>query len=113
MKKIPLGLLSGTILGLLDGLSAIPNPDAQPMLAMIITSSTIKGLITGLIVGMVAQKIDGIGKNMLIGLGISTVLSALAAMPSGYYFEIVVPGAIIGLLMGFIVSKWGKQITPV
>jgi len=23
--------------------------------------------------------------------------------------EIIIPGAIIGLLMGFIVAKWGKQ----
>ena len=109
MKKIPLGLLSGTILGLLDGLSAIPNPDAQPMLTTIIVSATIKGLITGGIVGIAAQKIEGIAKNVLAGLGISTVLSILAAIPSGTYLPILIPGAIIGLLLGFIVSKWGRQ----
>ena len=111
MNKVLLGLLAGTFLGLLDGLSAIPNPDAQPMLVMIITSATIKGFITGLIFGFVAQKVEGMSQNLLIGLGISTVLSALAAIPSGYYLEIIVPGAIIGLLLGFIVTKWGKQKT--
>ena len=109
MKKLPLGLLIGTLLGLLDGLSAIPNPEAQEMLTMIIVSATIKGAITGVIIGLIANKVEGIGKNILIGLGKSTVLSALAAMPSGYYVEIMVPGAIIGILMGFIITKWGKQ----
>ena len=108
MKKLPLSLLLGTILGLLDGLSAIPNPEAQKMLTMIIISATIKGAITGLIIGFIARKLESIGKNTLIGLGISTMLSALAAMPSGYYVEIMVPGAILGILLGFIVAKWGK-----
>ena len=108
MKKLPLGLLLGTVLGLLDGLSAIPNPEAQEMLLMIIISATIKGAIAGLIIGIIARKVESIGKNTLIGLGISTMLSALAAVPSGYYVEIMVPGAIIGLLLGFIVAKWGK-----
>lgn len=113
MEKMPLGIVSGFILGLLDGLSAIPDPDAQPMLTIIIMSATIKGTITGLIIGLIARKVESIGKNILIGLAISTFISALAAIPSGYYLVIIIPGAIIGLLIGFIVAKWGKQKTIV
>ncbi len=108
MKKLPLGLLSGTVLGLLDGLSAFFIPEALEMIGMIITSATIKGVITGLCIGLIARKVDGIGKNILLGGGVSAVLSILAAVPSGAYIEILVPGVIIGVLVGFLVAKWGK-----
>ena len=108
MKRIQLGLLSGFVLGLLDGLSALFVPEAQEMLGMIIPSATIKGIITGLVVGLIGRKVEGIAQNILIGGGIGAVLSALAAIPSGSYVQIIAPGIIIGLLIGFIVSKWGK-----
>ena len=107
MKKVQLGLLSGFVLGLLDGLSAFFVPEAREMLGMIITSATTKGIITGLAIGLIARKVEGIPKNVLIGGGIGAVLSALAAIPSGSYVQIIAPGIIIGLLIGFIVSKWG------
>lgn len=109
MKKIQLGLLSGFVLGLLDGLSAFFVPEAQEMLGVIIPSATIKGIITGLVIGLIARKVEGIAKNVLIGGGIGAVLSALAAIPSGSYVAIIAPGIIIGLLIGFIVSKYGGQ----
>ena len=108
MKKLQLGLSSGFALGLLDGLSAFLIPEAQEMLGVIIPSATIKGIITGLVIGLIARKVEGIGKNVLIGGGIGAVLSILAAIPSGAYVEIIAPGIIIGLLIGLIVSKWGK-----
>ena len=108
MKKIRLGLLSGFALGLLDGLSAFFVPEAQEMLGTIVTSASIKGIITGLVIGLIARKVDGIAKNVLIGGGIGAVLSALAAIPSGSYVQIIAPGIIIGLLIGLVVSKWGK-----
>jgi hypothetical protein len=108
MKKIQLGLLSGFVLGLLDGLSAFFVPEAQEMLGVIIPSATIKGIITGLVIGLIVRKVEGIVRNILIGGGIGAVLSALAAIPSGSYVEIIAPGILIGLLIGFIVSKWGQ-----
>jgi len=46
--------------------------------------------------------------TLLSGL-VGVVLSALSAIPSGAYIEIVVPGIFVGLLAGFITAKWGKQ----
>lgn len=108
MKKVLLGLLSGALLGLLDGLSALFVPEAEGMLAVIIVSATVKGIINGLLVGLIARKTEGLGKNVLAGGGVGLVLSVLAAMPSGSYVEIIVPGLFIGLMLGFIVAKWGK-----
>jgi hypothetical protein len=108
MKKIPLGLLSGSILGLLDGLSAFMVPEAAGMMTQIIIGSAGKGLINGLIAGAIARKaISILNVTLLSGLA-GLILSVLSAIPSGAYLEIVAPGTIVGLVTGFITAKWGK-----
>lgn len=108
MKKIYLSILVGTLLGLLDGLSAFFIPEAAPMMTEIIIGSTVKGLIGGLIIGLIARKSTSVLNTTLLGGLIGIVLSALAAIPSGEYVHVIVPGTIVGLLTGFITQKWGK-----
>jgi hypothetical protein len=108
MKKIPLGILSGTVLGLLDGLSAFFIPEAVTMMTEIIVGSTIKGLINGLIAGLIARRTSSVLNVTLMSGAVGIVLSLLSAIPSGAYVEIIVPGTIVGLLSGFITSRWGK-----
>lgn len=101
-------MLSGLILGLIDGLSAYFIPEARDMLTTIVVSATAKGLLTGLLVSLVSRRIEGTGANVLTGGAIGALLSLLAAIPTGTYVEIIVPGVIIGVLVGYIVSKWGQ-----
>lgn len=108
MNKILLGALAGIILGLLDGLSAFFIPEAANMMTEIIIGSTVKGLIGGIIIGFTAKKIASILNVTLLGGLVGIVLSVLAAIPSGAYAEILVPGTIVGLLTGAITAKWGK-----
>ena len=108
MKKIPLGTLSGTILGLLDGLSAFFIPEAANMMTEIIIGSTVKGLINGVIAGFIAKRSGSLLTATLLSGVAGVVLSILSAIPSGAYVEIIVPGTIVGLLSGFITAKWGK-----
>ena len=108
MGKLPLGLIAGLGLGFLDGVSAMLNPDAVPMLGVIIISATVKGLLTGGAVGLVARKLEGLWQNIAAGAAIGAILSVLAAIPSGSYVEIVAPGIVVGLLAGLIVAKWGR-----
>ena len=108
MKRVPLGLIAGAVLGLLDGLSAFLVPGTQGMMTEIIVWGTTKGLVTGLLVGIVACKVEGVSKNVLAGGAVGAVLSLLAAISTGSYVEIVPPGIVVGLLAGLIVSKWGK-----
>ena len=82
-------------------------------MASIVIGSTIKGLITGVIVGYVAQRTNSMGKGILAGLVVGLVLSYVAAisasMPEGpQYMAIMLPGAIIGVLVGIISQKYGK-----
>ena len=108
MKRVPLGLVAGGGLGLLDGLSAFLIPEARGMMTEIIVWGTAKGLVTGLLVGVIACRVEGIGKNVLAGGAVGAVLSLLAAISTGSYVEIVPTGIVIGLLAGLVVSKWGK-----
>ncbi|MBS4041651.1 MAG: hypothetical protein KGZ81_13770 [Flavobacteriales bacterium] len=108
MKKVLLGAITGTILGLLDGLSAFFIPEATNMMTQIIIGSTAKGLIGGIIIGVFVKKITSILNVTLLGGLVGIVLSILAAIPSGAYVEILVPGTIVGLLTGAITAKWGK-----
>ena len=108
MKRVPLGLIAGGGLGLLDGLSAFLIPEARGMMTEIIVWGTAKGLVTGLLVGVIACRVEGVGKNVLAGGAVGAVLSLLAAISTGSYVEIVPTGIVIGLLAGLIVSKWGK-----
>lgn len=108
MKRVPLGLVGGGGLGLLDGLSAFLIPEARGMMTEIIVWGTAKGLVTGLLVGVIACRVEGVGKNVLAGGAVGAVLSLLAAISTGSYVEIVPTGIVIGLLTGLIVSRWGK-----
>ncbi len=115
MPKIVLGLLLGAVLGLVDGASAYayPYPDVREQIVAIVLGSTFKGLLTGVIAGFFATRWRslplGIGFGLLLGLVLSYLV---AAMPSAggqhYYVEIMLPGAILGGIVGFATQRYGR-----
>ena len=115
MKKAILGLITGGTLGLLDGLSAWFSPDARPYMMQIVIGSTIKGVATGIIVGYVAQRTQsmtlGIGAGLLVGLTLSFLAAATSGMPGDpHYFEIMLPGALVGVIAGFVCVRYGQAL---
>ena len=58
MNKLKLGIIVGGGLGLLDGLSTFFAPEAVKMgvMPMIIVGSTVKGLVTGILAGWLANR---------------------------------------------------------
>jgi hypothetical protein len=47
--------------------------------------------------------------GILFGLIVGAFLAFLVAlMQGGYYFEIVLPGALVGLIVGFATQKYGS-----
>lgn len=116
MSKLMLGLVAGTVLGCIDGLTAWFTPEVREQILSIVIGSTGKGLITGLAAGWVAKKYNSMLAAVLVGLGVGLVLSyAVAAMPdeSGhhYYLQIVLPGSILGLIVGFASQRFGRTST--
>jgi len=113
MNKIVLGLLIGGILGIFDGLTAWFTPAVRAQLLGIVIGSTVKGLITGMLIGYFARKVNSLPLGILFGLGVGLVLAfAVAAIPnpSGqhYYFEIMLPGAILGIIVGYATQRFGE-----
>ena len=80
MSKPVLGLAVGAILGFLDGVSAWVSPEARPLMLTIVIGSTLKGLATGLIAGLVARWRRSTALGVGTGLVAGFVLSSLAAI---------------------------------
>lgn len=112
MNKPLLGLLLGGILGVFDGLTALFYPEAAPQIVGIVIGSTIKGLIAGVLIGYFAKKVSSLPWGIVFGLLVGLVLAFLVAMmpdPSGkhYYLEIMLPGGLVGLIVGYATQKYG------
>ena len=114
MSKPMLGLILGTILGLVDGLAAWRVPEVRPAIVGIIIGSTVKGLVTGVLIGFFAKKFQSLALGIVFGGAVGLFLAFLiAAMPqeSGehYWFEIMMPGAILGIIVGYATQKFGRS----
>src|SRR5687768_982384 len=108
MRKPLIGVSVGAGLGLVDGASAWFSPDAQPIIVTIIVGSTIKGVITGLLARWRQSTMLGVVAGLVIGF----VLSHVAAMGQpGHYAEIVLPGMLLGAIVGFVTQRYPR--TPI
>ena len=111
--KIFIGIIVGAALGFLDGFSSYLTPAARPLFLLIVLSSTFKGFLTGVLTAFIASRTHKLLPAILAGLGIGLILSFLAATltpdPDGhrYYFQIMLPGAVLGAIVGFSMQKLG------
>ena len=109
MSKPMIGVVVGALLGALDGLSAWFSPDARPIFVMIVLGSTIKGVITGLLAGLIARWRHSTMLGIGAGIAIGFVFSHLAAMGQpDHYLEIVLPGMLVGAIAGFVTQRYPK-----
>jgi hypothetical protein len=107
MTKPVLGLVVGGALGLLDGLSAWFSPEARPILLGIVIGSTAKGLVTGILAGLIARWKQSVALGVLSGLALGLAGSSLAALSQpDHYFEIVLPGMLVGAIVGFVTQRY-------
>ena len=119
MSKPVLGLGLGGILGVFDGLTAWFTPEARSLLLGIVIGSTFKGLVAGLAIGFFAKKVHSLPWGIVFGLAVGLFFAVLVAampQPSGkhYYFEIMLPGAIVGAIVGYATQVWrGKSLSTV
>jgi hypothetical protein len=115
-----LGLLTGAGLGVLDGLSALAtSPEVSDQIAGIVIGSTFKGLVAGLIAGAIARKLG----TASAGLGVGVVVASIVTFPIAYmnaqhygrpdyYWKIMLPGALVGALVGYVVMRYGRAPAP-
>ena len=111
MNKILLGLLLGTVLGALDGGTAYFTPAVRAMIVGIVIGSTFMVLIAGIAAGIFARKVNSVPLGILFGLFVGFVLALLVALKQhGYYFEIILPGSLVGMIVGWATQKYGAAV---
>jgi hypothetical protein len=113
MNKLLLGLVLGGVLGAVDGLSALLSaPETRPAIVGIVIGSTFKGIAAGLLIGWFGRKVHSMKWGVVFGFAIGLVLAfIIAAMPnedgSHYWWEIMLPGSIVGLIVGYATQRYG------
>jgi hypothetical protein len=111
MSKPVLGLVLGGILGVFDGLSALvsapDDPAVKAGIVGIVIGSTVKGIITGALIGWYAKRAASMGATLMFGLVVGlalaftvSIMQKLAGQPP-YYWEIMLPGGILGIIVGY------------
>lgn len=107
MNKPVFGLLLGGVLGIFDGLSAMVSaPETRPAILGIVIGSTMKGVIAGLAIGYFARKVKSLPLGILFGLIVGGFLAFLVARMQGkYYLEIILPGSLVGVIVGYATQK--------
>lgn len=115
MNKPVLGLVLGGILGVFDGFSAlISAPETAPLIVSIVIGSTVKGLIVGVLIGWFARKVDSLPMGIVFGLLVGALFAFLVAlMPdeqgNHYYWQIVLPGSVLGIIVGYATQRYGQR----
>ena len=111
MKKPLFGMLLGGVLGVPDGLSALvsagDDPNIRAGIVGIVIGSVVKGLIAGVLIGWFAKKVNSLPLGILFGFAVGTLLAygvsmmQVAAGQPAYYWQIMTPGAILGVIVGY------------
>ena len=102
MKKILFPTLLGGFLGIFDGLTAWFTPEVRTQLVGIVIGSTIKGLLTGVIIGFFAQRVRSLAIGTLFGLAVGAFFAYLILLGNpGHALNIMLPGSLVGLIVGY------------
>ncbi|MFT3839022.1 MAG: hypothetical protein QM723_18725 [Myxococcaceae bacterium] len=114
------GILAGAVLGILDGLSALVSaPEVKDQIAGIVLGSCFKGLLAGAIIGVIARKLHSTRAAVAIGTAVALVFTAPIAHMNAqhygnpsYYWKIMLPGALVGAIVGYVALRYGRAPAP-
>src|SRR4051812_2145282 len=112
MNKILLGVCLGAVLGAVDGATAWFTPEVRPMIMSIIAGGAVKGVLAGAIIGAFARKVNSLATCVMFGLVVGVALAFIVAqLQHAHYLEIIVPGSIVGMILGFATQRYGVAPT--
>ena len=117
MSKPMLGLVLGGVLGIFDGLSALisapDDPAVKAGIVGIVIGSTVKGLMTGALIGWFAKRTGSLGTAIAFGLAVGVALAYVVCLMQKlggqppYYWQIMLPGGILGVIVGYVTFTAG------
>ncbi len=116
MNKILVGMLFGLILGAADGASAWFYPEVRSQMTGILVGSSFKGMVVGLLSGWFARRVRstswGVAMGGALGLLFAFLVAAMdAAKGNAHYLEIMLPGFVVGAIVGFLTQRMGTPAT--
>ena len=115
MKKIGFAMLIGAVLGALDGATAWFTPAVRDQVGTIMMLSSLKSVIAGLLIGIFAVFMKKELAVTLFGFAVGLLMAYLVAMAPDpntgqhYYLQIMIPGALVGLIVGYATARYGKR----
>jgi hypothetical protein len=112
MNKILVGLIFGIVLGAVDGATALFYPETRPLIAGIMVGSSFKGMLVGVLSGWFARKVQSTGWGIVVGSVLGLLFAFIVAVMDAsqgkqHYLEIMLPGFIVGAIVGFLTQKMG------
>jgi len=112
MNKIVVGLIFGIVLGAVDGATALFYTETRPLIAGIMVGSSFKGMLVGLLSGWFARKVQSTGWGIVVGSVLGLLFAFIVAVMDAsqgkqHYLEIMLPGFIVGAIVGFLTQKMG------
>jgi hypothetical protein len=106
VKKVMFATLLGGFLGVFDGLTALFTPEVRDQIVGIVIGSTVKGLLTGIIVGFFAKKVHSLALGTVFGLAVGAFFAYLILlMNPGHALNIMLPGSLVGVIVGYTAQK--------
>jgi len=119
MRRVGLAVVLGAILGAFDGLTAWFTPEVRDQLGTIVMFSSLKSVIAGLLIGVFAVFVKKGPAVVAFGFAVGLLLAYLVASMSPdpntgehYYVQIMVPGALVGVLVGWATARYGGRPSP-
>jgi hypothetical protein len=114
VNKPLFAILLGAILGVFDGLTAWFTPEVRDQIVGIVIGSTIKGVLTGLLIGFFAVKVHSLLWGTIFGLIVGAFFAYLILlMNPGHTLNIMLPGSLVGLIVGYATQRHSAGAGPV
>ena len=112
MNKPLVGLIAGAILGIVDRATAWFTPAVRSEMTGILMGSCVKGMVVGILCGLIARKVHSTAVGLGAGAGFGLLFAYLVAsmpQPDGqhYYLQIMLPGFVLGAITGFLTQRMG------
>jgi len=110
VNTVLLATLLGGFLGIFDGLTAWFSPEVRDQMMGIVVGSTIKGLLTGVIIGVFSRRVHSLVAGTVFGLAVGACFAYLILlMNPGHTLNIMLPGSLVGLIVGYVAQSHNRR----